>query len=39
MGNPPWMAGLLVNGIAYAAIFILVAWLIARFSSEILWRS
>src|SRR5215210_4789139 len=39
MGNPPLIVGLLVNGVVYAAIFIVVAFLISRFTSEIAWRS
>src|ERR671911_1056113 len=39
MGNPPLIVGLLINGVAYAAIFIVVAVLISRFTSEIVWRS
>ena len=39
MGNPPLVVGLLINGVAYAAIFIVVAVLISRFASEIVWRS
>ena len=39
MSNPPLIVGLLINGAAYAAILILVASLIARFTREILWCS
>jgi hypothetical protein len=39
MGNPPLIVGLLINGVAYAAIFIVVAVLISRFTSEIVWHS
>jgi hypothetical protein len=39
MGNPPLIVGLLINGVAYAAIFMVVAFLISRFTSEIVWRS
>ena len=39
MGNPPLIVGLLINGVAYAAIFIVVAVLLSRFTSEIVWRS
>ena len=39
MGNPPLIVGLLINGAAYAAIFMVVAFLISRFTSEIVWRS
>jgi hypothetical protein len=39
MGNPPLIVGLLINGVAYAAIFIVVAVLLSRFTSEVVWRS
>jgi hypothetical protein len=39
MGNPPLAVGLLINGVAYAAICIVVAILVFRFTSEIVWRS
>src|SRR3712207_6197339 len=39
MGNPPLVVGLLINGVAYAAIFIAIAILVLRFTSEIVWRS
>jgi hypothetical protein len=39
VGNPPLIVGLLINGVAYAAIFIVVAVLLSRFTSEIVWRS
>ena len=39
MGNPPLIVGLLINGVAYAAIFIIVAFALSRFASEIVWRS
>jgi hypothetical protein len=39
MGNPPLIVGLLINGVAYAAIFIVVAVLLSRFSRDIVWRS
>ena len=39
MGNPPLIVGLLINGAAYAVLFIGVALLIARFTREIFWRS
>lgn len=39
MTNPPLIVGLLINGVAYAAIFIVVALLLSRFTSEIVWRS
>ena len=38
MSNPPLIVGLLINGVAYAAIFMVVAILISRFTSEIVWR-
>ncbi len=38
MGNPPLIVGLLINGVAYATIFLVVAFLISRFTSEIVWR-
>jgi hypothetical protein len=39
MGNPPLIVGLLISGVAYAAIFIVVAVLLSRFSRDIVWRS
>jgi hypothetical protein len=39
MGNPPLIVGLLINGVAYAAIFIIVALAIYRFAGEFAWRS
>jgi hypothetical protein len=39
VGSPPLIVGLLINGVAYAAIFIVVALLISRFTSDIVWRS
>jgi hypothetical protein len=39
MGNPPLIVGLLINGVAYAAIFIVAAVLLSRFTSEVVWRS
>jgi hypothetical protein len=39
MGSPPLIVGLLINGVAYATIFMVVAFLISRFTSEIVWRS
>src|SRR3712207_5859193 len=39
MGNPPLIVGLLINGVAYAAIFMVVASLISRFAGEFAWRS
>ena len=38
MGNPPLIVGLLINGVAYAAIFIVVALLIRRFTNAAPWR-
>ncbi len=35
MGNTPLIVGLLINGVAYAAIFVVVALLISRFTGEI----
>lgn len=39
MGAPPLIVGLLINGVAYAAIFIVVALLISRFAGEFGWRA
>ena len=39
MGNPPLIVGLLINGVAYAAIFIIVGLVIYRFAGEFAWRS
>ena len=39
MGSPPLIVGLLINGVAYATVFMVVAFLISRFTSEIVWRS
>jgi hypothetical protein len=39
MGDPPLIVGLLINGVAYAAIFIIVALVIHRFAGEFAWRS
>ncbi len=39
MGAPPLIVGLLINGVAYAAIFIVVALLISRFAGEFVWRA
>ena len=33
------IVGLLINGVAYAAIFIIVALVISRFAGEFAWRS
>ena len=38
MGNPPLIVGLLINGVAYAAIFIVVALVIRRFTNAAVWR-
>src|ERR687894_2365883 len=38
MGNPPLIVGLLINGVAYAAIFIVIALLIRRFANAAVWR-
>ncbi len=38
MGNPPLIVGLLINGVAYAAIFIVIALLIRRFTNAAVWR-
>jgi hypothetical protein len=35
MGNPPLIVGLLINGVAYAAIFIIVAFAISRLAGEL----
>jgi uncharacterized protein DUF6010 len=39
MGNPPLIVGLLINGVAYAAIFMIVAFVISRFAGQFAWRS
>jgi hypothetical protein len=39
MSNPPLIVGLLINGVAYAAIFMIVALVISRFAGELAWRS
>jgi hypothetical protein len=39
VGAPPLIVGLLINGVAYAAIFIVVALLISRFAGEFVWRA
>jgi hypothetical protein len=39
VGAPPLILGLLINGVAYAAIFIVVALLISRFADEFVWRA
>ena len=38
MGHPPLIVGLLINGVAYAAIFIVVALLIRPFTNAAVWR-
>jgi hypothetical protein len=38
MGNPPPIVGLLINGLAYAAIFIGIALLIRRFTNAAVRR-
>jgi hypothetical protein len=38
LSNPPLLIGLLINGVAYAAVFILIALLVARFTSQRIWR-
>jgi hypothetical protein len=38
MGNPPLIVGLLINGVAYAAIFIVIALLVRRFTNAAVWR-
>lgn len=37
--DPPLNVGLLVNGLAYGAIFIVVAFLVSRFTPDIVGRS
>jgi hypothetical protein len=39
LANPPLVVGLLVNGLAYGAIFIVVAFLVSRFTPDIVGRS
>jgi hypothetical protein len=39
MTNPPLIVGLLINGLAYAALFIVIAFLLSRFTRDIAWRS
>src|SRR3712207_1542073 len=39
MGNPPLVVGLLINGVAYAAIFIVVAVVLSRFAGDLVWRA
>jgi hypothetical protein len=38
VGNPPLIVGLLINGVAYAAIFIVIALLIRRLTNAAVWR-
>lgn len=38
MGNPPLFVGLLINGVAYAVIFIVVALVIRFFTNAAVWR-
>ena len=38
MGNPPLIVGLLINGVAYAAIFVVVALLVRYFAGAAAWR-
>ena len=38
MGNPPLIVGLLINGAAYAATFVVVALLVRYFAGAALWR-
>ena len=38
MGNPPLIVGLLINGVAYAAIFVVVALLVRYFAGAAVWR-
>ena len=38
MGNPPLIVGLLINGAAYAAIFVVVALLVRYFAGAAAWR-
>ena len=38
MGNPPLIVGLLIHGVAYAAIFIVIALVIRRFTNAAVWR-
>ncbi len=39
MRNPPLIVGLLINGVAYAAIFVVLALLIRRFAGLSAWRT
>jgi hypothetical protein len=38
VGNPPLIVGLLINGAAYAAIFVVVALLVRYFAGAAAWR-
>jgi hypothetical protein len=38
VGNPPLIVGLLINGAAYAAIFVVVALLVRYFAGAAVWR-
>jgi hypothetical protein len=38
-GNLPLIVGLPINGVAYAAIFIIVGLVIYRFAGQFAWRS
>jgi hypothetical protein len=38
VGNPPLIVGLLINGVAYAAIFVVVALLVRYFAGATVWR-
>ena len=38
MGTPPLIVGLLINGAAYAAIFVVVALLVRYFAGAAAWR-
>jgi hypothetical protein len=38
VGNPPLIIGLLINGAAYAAIFVVVALLVRYFAGAAVWR-
>jgi hypothetical protein len=38
MGNPPLIVGLLIDSVAYAAIFSIVALVMYRFAGQLAWR-
>ena len=38
MGNPPLIVGLLIDSVAYAAIFSFVALVMYRFAGQLAWR-